>query len=86
MAAANPSSQPSLPWRIGSSIVMGLTGTISRLVLFGVNTTEVHGLGSFLEMLDQRRDVERRKRGLITGRLASENFKHPQMASNFLRT
>lgn len=69
MAAADPSSQPSLPWRISSSIVMGVTGAISRLVLFGANTTELHGLGDFLEMLEQRRDVKNRKRGLITGGL-----------------
>lgn len=76
MAAADPSSQPSLPWRVGSSIVMGVTGAISRLVLFGANTTEVHGLGNFLELLDQRRNVENRKRGLITGRLVSENIRN----------
>lgn len=70
MAAANSPSQPSLPWRIGSSIVMGVTGTISRLFLFGANTSEVHGLDDFLELLEQRRDVNNRKRGLITGGLA----------------
>lgn len=70
MAAANPASQPSLPWRVGSSIVMGVAGTLSRLALFGANTTEVHGLDHFLELLEQRHDVENRKRGLITGGLA----------------
>lgn len=66
MAEGNP-SQPSLPWRIGSCIVMGVTGTLSRMFLFGVNTTEVHGLGGFLELLEQRRDIDNRRRGLITG-------------------
>ena len=86
MAAADPSSQPSLPWRVGSSIVMGVTGAISRLVLFGANTTEVHGLGNFLELLDQRRNVENRKRGLITGRLVSlRTSEIGEIVSNSLR-
>lgn len=73
MAVADP-SQPSLPWRVASSVVMGATGTISRLVLFVANTTEVHGLGGFLELLEQRRDVENRQRGLITGGFARRDF------------
>lgn len=46
---------------------MGITGSISRLFMFGANTTEVHGLDGFLELLDKRSDVRNRKRGLITG-------------------
>lgn len=67
MAAANPSPQPSLLWRIGSSITMGTIGVMSRLFMFGANRTEVHGLENFLELLDQRKDIEGRKRGLLTG-------------------
>lgn len=67
MAAANPSPQPSLSWRIGSSITMGTIGVMSRLFMFGANRTEVHGLENFLELLDQREDIESRKRGLLTG-------------------
>lgn len=67
MAAATPSSQPSLPWRIGSSLIMGVTGALCRVFLFGANKTEVHGLDGFLKLLDQREDISSRTRGLITG-------------------
>lgn len=77
MATATPPSQPSLPWRVGSSIVMGVTGTLSRLFLFGANTTETHGLDGFLRLLDKRHDVENRERGLITGE-PNESLKHKQ--------
>ncbi|TVY15263.1 Lysophosphatidylcholine acyltransferase [Lachnellula arida] len=63
-----PPSTPSLslPWRFSSSLIMGLTGSISRGFLFGLNRTEVVGLDRFLETLDKRKDVEGRERGLIT--------------------
>ncbi|TVY59323.1 Lysophosphatidylcholine acyltransferase [Lachnellula suecica] len=56
----------SLPWRFSSSLIMGLTGSISRGFLYGLNKTEVVGLDRFLELLDQRKDVEGRNRGLVT--------------------
>ena len=34
--------------------------------MFGTNKTDVHGLDKFLALLDQRKDVDTRKRGLIT--------------------
>lgn len=46
---------------------MSITGSLSRLFMFGANTTEVHGLDDFLELLDKRSDVRNRQRGLITG-------------------
>lgn len=67
MTTANSTSQPSLSWRIGSSITMGVIGVLSRLFMFGANKTEVHGLENFLELLDEREDITSRKRGLITG-------------------
>lgn len=67
MAAANSSPQPSLSWRIGSSITMSAIGVLSRLFMFGANRTEVHGLEGFSELLDEREDIKSRKRGLITG-------------------
>lgn len=67
MAAANSSPKPSLSWQIGSSITMGTIGVLSRLFMFGANRTEVHGLEKFLVLLDEREDIESRKRGLITG-------------------
>jgi monolysocardiolipin acyltransferase len=46
---------------------MGLTGTLSRGFLFGLQNLEVTGLERFLERLDKRKDVQGRDRGLITG-------------------
>ncbi|MCJ1475264.1 hypothetical protein MMC13_003926 [Lambiella insularis] len=45
---------------------MGLAGLACRVFMFGLSSTEVDGLDSFLQLLDERRDVERRQRGLIT--------------------
>ncbi len=50
---------------------MGIVGSISRVVLFGANKTEVHGLEGFLELLDERRNIEGRQRGLVTGKPGS---------------
>lgn len=49
---------------------MGVVGSISRVVLFGANRTEVHGLEDFLKLLDGKRSIEDRQRGLITGKLS----------------
>ena len=62
-------NQPSLPWRVGSSIVMGVAGALSRIFMHGASYTEVHGLDNFLQLLDSREDIEGRQRGLITGKL-----------------
>ena len=62
-----PPAMPSLPWRCSSSLIMGLTGSMSRAFLYGLNRMEVVGLDRFLETLDKREDVVGRERGLITG-------------------
>ncbi len=59
--------QPSLPWRMTSSLVMGLTAALSKGFLYTFNSVEVTGLEGFLDVLDKRKDVEKRERGLITG-------------------
>jgi monolysocardiolipin acyltransferase len=46
---------------------MGLTGSLSRGFLYGLNYIEVIGLDRFLETLDKRNDITQRERGLITG-------------------
>jgi monolysocardiolipin acyltransferase len=46
---------------------MGLTGTLSKGFLYGLNYMEVIGLDRFLETLDKRKDVDGRERGLLTG-------------------
>lgn len=58
---------PSLPWRLGSSFIMGVTGMLCRSFLYGASRTEVHGLEDFLRILDERKEVEGRERGLVTG-------------------
>lgn len=58
---------PSLPWRVTSSLVMGMSTAISKAFLYGCNKVEVHGLQRFLEVLDSRADSAKRQRGLITG-------------------
>ncbi|KAI4217979.1 MAG: hypothetical protein L6R36_009185 [Xanthoria steineri] len=63
---APPPPQPSLPWRIGSALLMGFVGINSRIFMNVANSTEVYGLERFLRTLDRRKDPERRTRGLIT--------------------
>lgn len=71
MSKSNPNKlplqQPSLSWRITSSISIGLTAALCRGFLYGLNTVETVGLDRFLDILDKRKDVEKRQRGLITG-------------------
>jgi monolysocardiolipin acyltransferase len=57
--------------RLLSSITIGFTGFLCRAFLYGVSKTETVGLERFLRLLDERRDVGERQRGLITGRVPS---------------
>ncbi|KAI0142848.1 hypothetical protein GGR57DRAFT_485402 [Xylariaceae sp. FL1272] len=61
-----PPEQPPLPQRMTSSLLMGLSAGVSRVFLYGLNSVETTGLQRFLEVLDQRKDIEKRERGLIT--------------------
>ena len=45
--------------------------------MFGTNSTEIHGLDGFLKLLDERKDVEKRTRGLITGKFSRAMFAVP---------
>lgn len=45
---------------------MGATGALSKAFLFGLNDVEAIGLPGFLEVLDRRKNVKERKRGLVT--------------------
>ena len=65
--STNSPSSPSLPWRFTSSLIMGLTGGLSRVFYYGLNRVEVFGLEKFIHTLDRRKDLEARERGLITG-------------------
>ena len=73
MSTSSP-SQPSLPWRVGSACIMGISGSLSRLIMYGTNSIEVHGLDGFLKLLDERKDVEKRTRGLITSKFSRSIF------------
>ncbi|KAK7713582.1 Lyso-phosphatidylcholine acyltransferase [Botryosphaeria dothidea] len=57
---------PSLPWRCGSVVIMGVVGLLSRGFLVGLSNLEVNGMDNFLKLLDERKDVQGRQRGLIT--------------------
>jgi len=46
---------------------MGLTSFLSRSFLFGLSNTEVIGFESFKRIIDSRKDVAARERGLLTG-------------------
>ena len=58
---------PSLPWRFGSATVMGVAGFLTRTFMYGLNNMETHGLDGFLNLVDERQDIDKRQRGLITG-------------------
>lgn len=59
--------RPDLSARIASSAYMGIASALCRGFLYGLNTVDVRGLDRFLAILDQRKDPEKRQRGLITG-------------------
>ncbi|ESZ93534.1 hypothetical protein SBOR_6076 [Sclerotinia borealis F-4128] len=63
---SDPPSKPSLPWRFGSSLIMGVTGAFTRFFYYGLSNVEVIGLKRFLTTLDSRQNPEDRERGLIT--------------------
>ncbi|KAF2233515.1 acyltransferase-domain-containing protein [Viridothelium virens] len=52
--------------RFASSLVIGLSGFLCRAFLYTLNRTETHGLDRFLRLLDERKNVEGRTKGLIT--------------------
>jgi monolysocardiolipin acyltransferase len=62
-----PLQQPSLPWRAASSFTMLTVAALSKGFMYGLNSVEVSGLQGFLSILDARKDVGKRQRGLITG-------------------
>ncbi|KAF4966431.1 hypothetical protein FSARC_5875 [Fusarium sarcochroum] len=65
MSESDPPTQPSLPWRIASAVVMGSTGVLVRGFMKGLNDLEVTGLDNLLGVLDRRKE-EGRERGLLT--------------------
>ncbi|KAF4123297.1 monolysocardiolipin acyltransferase [Geosmithia morbida] len=66
MSGPAPPTRPGLPWRLASVAVMSTVGAASRGFLYGLNNIETTGLDKFLELLDQRKAVDIRPRGLLT--------------------
>ncbi|KAF9637554.1 Tafazzin [Lasiodiplodia theobromae] len=69
MAPEEQPAAPSLPWRWGSVAVMGAVGLTCRGFLVGLSNLEVNGMDGFLKLLEERKDVQGRQRGLITDNL-----------------
>jgi monolysocardiolipin acyltransferase len=65
---SSPPAQPSLPWRMASAMTTGTIGSLCRGFLYGLNRVETIGLERFLNVLEERRDVDKRTRGLLTGK------------------
>jgi hypothetical protein len=63
---------PPLTWRIASTTTIAVIGILSKSFLGLLNTTKVHGLDGFVRLLDERKDVSKRQRGLITGNYTHE--------------
>ena len=76
MAIDRSPAHPTLPWRTTSSLVTGLSALLSRAFLFGASHVEVQGLEDFLRILDRRKDVDSRERGLLTGEYEHEISMH----------
>ena len=68
MASPDAPDQPSLLWRTGSAFITGATGFLCRTFLVGLNRLELNGYDKFLQLVDERADVNGRTRGLITGK------------------
>lgn len=62
-----PPDAPSALWQAASSFTLGAVGTVCRSFLYGLNKLDVYGLDGFVQTLEERRDVQGRERGLITG-------------------
>jgi monolysocardiolipin acyltransferase len=67
MPAEEIAIPPSLQWRAVSALTIALTGMASKAFLGLACTKEVHGLDGFAKLLDERKDVDGRERGLLTG-------------------
>nr|OQO31382.1 hypothetical protein B0A51_02172 [Rachicladosporium sp. CCFEE 5018] len=66
MAADGRPYEPPMLIRVLSNATMGGVGFLCRSFLYGLNSMEVHGLDTFLDLLKEREDPGRRERGLIT--------------------
>ena len=58
---------PGLGWRAASTATIAFTGFLAKAFARIACSTEVHGLESFVRLLNDRENVKERDRGLITG-------------------
>lgn len=77
MAPEEQPAAPSLPWRWGSVAIMGAVGLTCRGFLVGLSNLEVNGMDRFLKLLEERKDVQGRQRGLITGEFCASRLNCP---------
>ena len=68
MDVVENSSTLSLLWYAASTIVLLLTGTISKILLACASKTETKGLDNFVKLLEERENVSKRSQGLLTGK------------------
>ncbi|CAI6337076.1 unnamed protein product [Periconia digitata] len=66
MEPDEPPAAPSGLWRAGSTFVVGTVALLCRGFVKGLSSSESSGLDKFLKLLDERKDIEGRQRGLIT--------------------
>ncbi|QDS75003.1 hypothetical protein FKW77_005609 [Venturia effusa] len=60
-------TQPSLAWRAASKATIAAIGLACKGFLkVGTKETETHGLENFVKLLDERQDIAKRDRGLLT--------------------
>lgn len=62
----------SLSWRLGSSLVTGLTSVVARTFLYGLSHVETKGLNDFVKLLDDRLSGQQ-EQGLLTGMLTKRH-------------
>ena len=71
MSVEDDFSSPSLQWRSASTATFAFIGSLAKSFLtVGVSASEVHGLDGFVKLLEEREDVEKRQKGLLTGTLS----------------
>jgi monolysocardiolipin acyltransferase len=67
MPADDIAVPPSLQWHAASTATIALCAVACKAFLALACTKEVYGLDGFVKVLDERRDIEGRERGLLTG-------------------
>ena len=67
MPTTGTADYPSAIWRANSFMTILGVSSLSRLFMFAFSKPEVNGLDGFIDLLLSRKDVTKRRRGLLTG-------------------